>query len=364
VIIPLRARRTTRRASSLTGTTTFRDVFDLAKEQKWSEMKTKLDIQPAGAKFVEDGMMALHVACSCADVPEDVVRKLLEHYDEAAAMVNNDGDLPLHLLVTNKGSVTNLLALIKVFPAGASVENNEKKAPISILYLNFLLPNVTENRSRISSVNTYAELTSDAEALEMFQEAVLLIFASASNHVTVPPSKFAKVNSNEEPNFEYITLVLGSALHGSPPTPPDLTELISRMFVKFVEIERNKRGDAAEKREEEAAILGLAATHPDEISLLHLTVDAGIGWNWGAKEVYSTDTTATEINTKSVTKLYPFAAAAVGCRTDEETIYELLRANPDVLLEAIPRGYVLAAEKEAKRKEKKSNSSACKCVIM
>ena len=269
VMQPMKARE-----SMLTSSSYTREIYDLAVEEKWEELKTKLDIRKDGAKFVDMDQterLALHVCCANPNAPLDVVRKLLEYHPKAASMFDKNGDLPLFLCIQTQGIQYDVtLAVLKAYPYAAVVvregnnnTNDNDQAPIAMLYLKFLQPDISENKSKVTAITSAEELVKDDKVLNMYKIATALILAAGGSYDAKDTLDF------DENSFEFLKTVLGHTLHNDDPsTPPDLIELTSRLFVQAVSNERVRRLNAAKKREEEAAVLGLAVKHPKNESNL------------------------------------------------------------------------------------------------
>lgn len=392
-------------AASMSGSVKYSEIYNLAIAVKYSELLTKLDIRPDGAKYVDksSGNMALHVCCSHLNVKNsndydnnklllEVIRKLLEHYSNAARAFNNDGELPLHICVTHNSNgdwqYEIIREVLEVFPYAANTNTlNTNKSAIAILYLNFLksdfYANISDAKSKVTSIaNADDLLLEDGNLLliHMYKVATALILAAGVDRDNGNNDTMHMLSLKfDAKSFKFLKTVLSVALHlhNDAPIPPDLIDLTSRLFIQSVTAEREVRAIARKQREEEAAALGLDldavnvnnanhGTNNNSLSLLHQTIDAGIGWNWGARKVYESDETSgfAEIQTVGFTRLLPFGSAAVGVRTDLETVYLMLRAYPDGIAEYIPKNYILKAEKK-KYEVSRSRSGPCNsCVIM
>ena len=455
-----------------------RIVYDLAKECKWEELKTKLDIMPNGAKYVdmEEGQVALHVVCSKCNCKLDagnnnagnnkppdliVVKKLLEYYPDAAMLQNVNGDLPIHLLCVSS-SVTNyddnddtqqasfsltklaiIQAVLNVAPEAVQVANDADLKPLGVAYLNFMKPDVDQNLALLSRVSTVEDINNNVlvshnnnKVRDLFVLGSALILASdgirpAALKIDLNPSleeaaayanapvvnvkKEAAANDNvhkdkEEDDrgggstkrsdknklsidFDYLLQNLSSALHNhnNITTPPGLLELSSRLFSNEIALEQQRRLQAKEQKAKDDALLGITAPntkHTKKVQLsedmvLHKTISAGISWEWGLQSVVQsllgTNTnTNTNTNTTSkgeqpegimefktrvgVSRLVPFLSAAVGVKTDLDTVWQLLRAHPDLVKDFIPKNYKLKGEQGDEKH--KSGGRFCQCAIM
>lgn len=167
--------------------------------------------------------------------------------------------------------------------------------------------------------------------------------------------------------YKDMTRMLGNALHSTPVTPPDLTELTSRLFIESCTLERANISQERLQAEEEAALLGITPPSTPQRNLLMEGVEHGVGMGYGLQHVLLSDASGIEVVTPGCTGLYPFMAAAVGVRTDLDTVYGLLRGvdggvgGYGVLEGCVPVGWVY--EEERRGQGRGGDKGACRCVV-
>jgi len=345
---------------------TYHEVYDLAKDGRWEEMEEKLELHPEGARYVceDDGnMLPLHCACSDSNISKQTIFKLLKAYPDAATLSNEDGDLPLHLCSKNHITYDVFVLILMANPDAVFVLNGDNKAALWIVYLVFLTPDLTENKSRITSITGIESLIEHKDIHDMYKKAAAILYVSTcscNKAVELPTSLLSDADS--------MAKVYGQSLHITPACPPDLIRLSMKMFLETVNTARNKKLVERQKIEEEAQILGISVNYSDDKqqSFVGIAVASGISWGNGTKSVVNSDTSEKEIKTVSrVNRLYPFASAAVGSRTDVETVFQLLRAYPDALSEAIPKDYVFDGEHYSRQPRRGAGPKvACACTLM
>ena len=340
--------------------------------------------------------MALHVVCSKLGddvldksndksddklkkkLPPDitVVKKLLEYYPDAAMLQNMNGDLPIHLCVScsslNKNKLVIIQTLLNAAPEAVQVANDAEKTPLGIVYLNFMKPDVSQNQALLSKVCTVEEMLKEekVKVRDLFVAGSALILAS--DGISPVALKINIDDENKSIEFDYLLQNLSSALHNysNITTPPGFLELSSRLFSNEVALEQQRVRHAKEEKAKEDELLGIAPSTniskvKSEDMVLHKTISAGITWEWGLQSVAQSLLITTEGTQEfkelvGKSRLYPFLSAAVGVKTDLDTVWQLLRAYPDVVRDFIPKKYVLKGEREKKKK----SAGFCKCVIM
>jgi len=345
---------------------TYHEVYDLAKDGRWEEMEEKLELRPEGARYVceDDGnMLPLHCACSDSSISKQTISKLLKAYPEAATLSNEDGALPLHLCSKNHVTYDVFVLILMANPGAVFVLNGDNKAALWIVYLIFLTPDLTENKSRITSITGIESLIEHKDIHDMYKKAAAILFVS-----TCTCNKAVEVPTYLLSDAESMAKVYGQSLHITPACPPDLVRLSMKMFLETINTARNEKLVERQKIEEEAQILGLNVSYSDDKqqSFVGIAVASGISWSNGTESVVNSDTSEKEIKMVSrVSRLYPFASAAVGSRTDVETVFQLLRAYPGALSEAIPEDYVFEGEHYSRQPRRGGGPKvACACTLM
>jgi hypothetical protein len=100
----------------------------------WQAVLNQIRADPSLAKIAVDGVLPLHAACGDG-ASIDVIKFLLEEYPEAAQAKCDKGYLPIfwHLeLNTKSPSEQVLLALLEAYPGAAAVVNPQNQLPIHL----------------------------------------------------------------------------------------------------------------------------------------------------------------------------------------------------------------------------------------
>jgi hypothetical protein len=318
------------------------ELYDLVLDRNWHrairhcrEVRHHID-----AEFQDGDTMEtpLYLACQ-NDPPVSLIRALLQAFPGGAETPSRHGDLPLDIACRYNASIEVLRELVKDHPDTVGQSSKCGKTAVSALW---------EGRIHIT---THAILSDEMENLSalFWQKMQMLLQALATSR------QQAQGQSTETLYIVHAVVALGSL--GCPnevleyvlqnyPEQVSQTDYMGQLPLHIVvgPAQWSHRSRRKYKPREQQVIVRLLEMYPPGARTLDPTEPAGRyplhtaltcrhQWMTGVKELFEGAPEAISLP-DPVTSVYPFQLASIPIRStavDLDTIYHLLRSQPDVL---------------------------------
>lgn len=111
------------------------NLTTLISKKKWVEVLERIVSHPDEVRVCKDGILPIHRACGCDDVPFRVIEALIETYPQSLEQKCNtfDGGLPIHDAVSHDYSTINtdvIKLLLQHYKGSASVKDEDGCTPL------------------------------------------------------------------------------------------------------------------------------------------------------------------------------------------------------------------------------------------
>lgn len=365
---PSRIRKRRQRISTQNGVACpSSDLWDLIIDMKWDEVITHCKKVPIDAEWTDGHWheTPLYLACQ-HNPPANAIRAIVQAYPAAVLCPSRANmDLPIHVACRYQASSSVLLELLKDFPVSAVEQSRWGRTPLMALW---------EYRPKLQNLDDefWKKVLTLLDAVARFREDPLYrtqkpILNSTTRDFRLPPQqkqkKFQKVDNGQQDIIDTGTtrlLVHAAASLGALGCPTQVLEYVLSAYPEQI-----KRRDVwgqlplhiatgptswsrvtrrKYKPRERDFISTLLKVDPKAASVkndlgrypLHSALANRHTWSGGVDCLFQASPRVLVLR-DPVTKLYPFQLASAPMRLDPEgvdldTIYLLLRSQPDVLL--------------------------------
>jgi ankyrin repeat protein len=195
--------------------------------RKWLWANESQDKRAAAAYIRGNAeLTSLHLMCKLSDPPSDLVNDIAEAAPEVASFADTHGWLPLHHACANGASTAVLEILIKAYPEGKLIQDNQNRTPLHFYATcNTDKPEIMTKKVRILCDNGAAELADRGGMLPMHYAAaygtnadVLKVLADAfpeslstKDNKGKTPMHLTMVNAHRDSSPEVLKFLLDTA---------------------------------------------------------------------------------------------------------------------------------------------------------
>lgn len=350
------------------------DLWDFVLDMDWPRVVQHARSEPQDANFLEGHWHETPLYLTCQlDAPVDALRAVIEAYPESVQIASRENhDLPIHLACRYQADTEILEALLKDYPETATETTKWGKTPIMTLW--DFRKNEMTNASAV-------QLNDDDD---FWKKVFVLLRAAARSHSmnsdqcdgidcskmddtgsNIPDVHGSKINSSvpsaeQEERFFFVHAAVSLGSKGCPievlshaieKHPKEVLQRDQRghlpLHILIQKISWSKHRRRRLKPKEKSFLTCLLKSHPGSAREriyddhnrypLHSALANGHTWSHGVANIFLAAPEVLMVRDPS-TGLFPFQLAGVPITEDTafdmdnlETVYQLLRARPDVI---------------------------------
>jgi len=327
-------------------------LFEFIYRSEWDMVISRLLTHPKDAKLTDQqNMTALHIVCKLSCPPLHLIDTIISTYPEAVIKQDRTGCTPLHYAsvslsvdVVRRLLVENISAIgIKNFAGYTSLESMYWYGPYCH-DTNYEVKDAAERHINITTIAINTSFSHNQAPTDFMSQVDFSLSKMWTVVNLLLKAEYHRSISDPLPNNKVWRVVHACA--GIRNCPSNLLLMFAIKLYPMQVFERDEDGNlplhiaatipvTSDDRGNENIRL-LAAVYPGAARTtchkgklpLSLVLQSGYGWDKGIEDILRAYPAALTVKDEE-TNLFPFMAAAVS-DAPLETIYKLLRANPEI----------------------------------